>query len=67
MRLWARDGTVLYADADRLIGRQFKMTPNLQQALAGNIVANYDHFNLLDEGSEEANASDPYLYAPQHC
>jgi signal transduction histidine kinase len=60
MRLWARDGTVLYADDDRLIGRQFKMTPDLQQAFAGNMVANYDHFNLLDEGSQEA-PSEPLL------
>jgi signal transduction histidine kinase len=52
MRLWARDGTILYADDDRLIGRQFETTPDLRQAFAGDMVANYDHFNILDEGSE---------------
>jgi signal transduction histidine kinase len=52
MRLWARDGTLLYAENDKLIGRRFQMKPDLQQAFAGRMVANYDHFNVLDEGSE---------------
>ena len=36
------------------------VTPDLQQAFAGNLVANYNHFNLLDEGSQEA-PSEPRL------
>jgi signal transduction histidine kinase len=64
MRLWARDGTILYAADDRLIGRQFEMTPALRQAFAGNMMANYDHFNMLDEGSETPSGPLLEIYNP---
>lgn len=51
MRLWSLDGTVLYAQEDRLIGRRFPVTPGLRQAFTGKIVANYDRFDVLDESS----------------
>lgn len=51
MRLWALDGTILYAQEDSLIGRRFPVTPGLGQAFAGKIVANYDRSDVLDGSS----------------
>ena len=51
MRLWSLDGTILYAQDDRLIGRRFPVTPGLRQAFAGSIVADYDRFETLDQNS----------------
>jgi signal transduction histidine kinase len=49
MRLWAPDGTVLYADDKAIIGRRFQVTPDLGRAFAGEMVANYDRYDVLGE------------------
>lgn len=49
MRLWAPDGTVLYAKEDALIGRRFEITRDLARAFGGEMVANYGHYDVLDE------------------
>lgn len=51
MRLWRRDGTVLYAEDDTLIGRRFEPTPGLKRAFTGEMVANYNRFDEIDNGS----------------
>jgi signal transduction histidine kinase len=51
MRLWAPDGRILYAKEDRLIGRRFKITPDLEHAFAGGMVANYGHYDVLDKNA----------------
>lgn len=50
MRLWSPDGTILYADDDELIGQTFERSAGLEQALSGEIVANFDRFDALDGG-----------------
>ena len=59
MRLWALDGTILYAQNPELIGQRFPITDNLRQAFAGHIVGNYDRFDKLDEASD--NPAGPIL------
>jgi signal transduction histidine kinase len=48
MRLWRPDGTILYSNDKRLIGKKFTRTRDLDQAFAGHMVANYDKFDVLD-------------------
>lgn len=48
MRLWSLDGTILYAQAEGLIGKAFPPSDSLLEARAGRIVANYERFDTLD-------------------
>lgn len=52
MRLWARDGRILYAKENSLIGHRFEITPDLARAFAGEMVANYDHYDVLDQNEK---------------
>jgi signal transduction histidine kinase len=40
-RLWRRDGTILYANRQELIGKRFEPSANLLAAFSGQIVAEY--------------------------
>lgn len=51
MRLWGRDGTILYADDSDLIGRRIERSEHLQQAFTGSMVVNYGRFDVLSEDS----------------
>ena len=48
MRLWGRDGTILYSNEEKLVGRQFERSDSLIKAFAGEMVVNYDRFDVLD-------------------
>ena len=52
MRLWRADGTILYSDNRRLIGRRFVPSADLEQAFAGDMVADYGEFDVLDPASD---------------
>ena len=52
MRLWRADGTILYSDNRRLIGRRFVPSADLGQAFAGDMVADYGEFDVLDPASD---------------
>lgn len=54
MRLWALDGTLLYSRNESLIGQRFSPSTGLAEARAGNIVANYNRFDALDDAAEPA-------------
>lgn len=54
LRLWSSDGTILYAEDSKLIGRTFARSPSLDRAFSGEIVANYDRFEVLDGGEAPA-------------
>jgi signal transduction histidine kinase len=48
MRLWARDGTVLYSNDQKLVGRRFDRSANLDRAFAGDMVVNFDRYDDLN-------------------
>jgi hypothetical protein len=49
-RLWRRDGTILYADRQELIGKRFEPSPDLLKAFSGEVVAEYGHADDPDSG-----------------
>ncbi|MEQ1955166.1 sensor histidine kinase [Mesorhizobium sp. CN2-181] len=64
MRLWSRDGTILYAEDESLIDRRFVLTPDIKSAFAGNMVANYDRFDILDKDMMEPSGPLLEIYNP---
>jgi signal transduction histidine kinase len=64
MRLWAPDGTVLYAKEDFLIGRRFAITPDLARAFGGKMVANYEHYDVLDKSAARPDGPLLEIYNP---
>lgn len=64
MRLWARDGRILYAKENSLIGRRFEITPDLAHAFAGQMVANYDHYDVLDQNAKPPTGPLLEIYNP---
>jgi signal transduction histidine kinase len=64
MRLWAPDGRILYAKEDPLIGRRFEITPDLKRAFAGEMVANYGHYDVLDKNNLEPRGPLLEIYNP---
>ncbi|RUW21078.1 sensor histidine kinase [Mesorhizobium sp. M1A.F.Ca.IN.020.06.1.1] len=65
-KLWRRDGTVLYADNSKLIGKTFPPNPNLISAFAGNVVAEFNNLADDPETSEEKAVTAPLfeIYNP---
>lgn len=53
-RLWRRDGTILYADRQELIGKRFEPSPDLLKAFSGEVVAEYGHADDPDSGFERS-------------
>jgi signal transduction histidine kinase len=53
-RLWRRDGTILYADRQELIGKRFEPSPDLLKAFSGEVVAKYGHADDPDSGFERS-------------
>ena len=51
-KIWAADGTVLYSPNDALIGRTFDVHAELEQAFAGNIVAELSDLSKPDNAYE---------------
>lgn len=64
MRLWAPDGTVLYANDKGLIGQRFAPTPNLKQAFSGTMVVNYERFDTLDKDAVRPSGPLLEIYNP---
>jgi signal transduction histidine kinase len=64
MRLWRPDGTILYSNDKALVGRRFPVTPSLQQAFQGRIVARYDHYDALNGGAEQRTGPLLEIYNP---
>ncbi|WFU11407.1 sensor histidine kinase (plasmid) [Rhizobium sp. CB3090] len=59
-RLWRSDGTILYSNDKKLMGKQFPLSNDLKTAFAGTMVA---QFNQLDdvESIAERNSGKPLL------
>lgn len=53
-RLWRRDGTILYSKDDTQIGRKFPVTPNLEAAWNGRVVAEFDKVDDDEAAAEKA-------------
>jgi signal transduction histidine kinase len=47
-RLWRRDGTILYADEDALVGRRLEPPPELEAAFEGHVAAEFGRFSGRD-------------------
>lgn len=59
-RLWARDGTVIYADRSDMQGRRFEPNTKLRTAFSGKVVAKFDEVNDV-ESSRERSSGLPLL------
>lgn len=64
MRLWARDGRILYAKENSLIGQRFEITSDLARAFAGQMVANYGHYDILDPNAAPTSGPLLEIYNP---
>lgn len=53
-RLWRRDGTILYSKDESQIGKKFPLTPNLEAAWNGRVVAEFDKIDADEEAVEKA-------------
>ncbi|MEO5325889.1 sensor histidine kinase [Mesorhizobium sp. CC13] len=53
-RLWSRDGTILYSKDAGQIGKTFPLTPNLEAAWSGRVVARFDKADESEKGLGEA-------------
>ena len=53
-RLWRRDGTILYADRQELIGKRFEPSPDLLKAFSGEVIAEYGHADDPESGFERS-------------
>lgn len=54
IKVWSRDGTVLYSDLPALRGRSFEVPTDLAEALEGNVAADISHAtadeNIFEKG-----------------
>lgn len=64
MRLWARDGTILYSDETAVIGRRLPANPDLEAAFDGDLVANYHRSGTLGESSSGEGMPMLEIYNP---
>ena len=53
-KIWSRDGTVAFSSDRTLIGKRFDLQPALQEAMNGNVTAEFDEL----EGEEHAAERD---------
>ena len=53
-KFWNRDGRVIWAENEELVGQAFAPTPELERALAGEVVASFD---ALGDDEDEAEAA----------
>jgi len=64
-RLWRRDGTVLYSKNGTLTGKRFDPNSNLQEAFAGNLVAEFDQVEDAEsEAERDSGQSLLEIYVP---
>ncbi|WP_083656762.1 sensor histidine kinase [Mongoliimonas terrestris] len=54
IKIWREDGSIAYASDPRLIGRQFEVNWELQDAWAGDLVANFDNLDGTESLAEQA-------------
>jgi signal transduction histidine kinase len=54
-RLWRKDGTILYSNDKRLMGKRFEPNDNLKAAFAGRMVAEFDHVDDAESTAERAS------------
>lgn len=54
IKIWKPDGRVAYSDEPELIGQSFPPTESLKGALAGNVVAEFDHLGDAENASERS-------------
>lgn len=54
-RLWREDGTILYANDDRLVGKRFPLSEDLKTAFSGKMVAEFDNPSDVESVTERAS------------
>ncbi|HTV67252.1 MAG TPA: sensor histidine kinase [Rhizobiaceae bacterium] len=54
-RLWREDGTILYSNIDRLVGKRFPLSDDLKTAFSGKMVAEFDNPDDVESVSERAS------------
>ena len=54
VKIWKPGGLVAYAANNDLIGQRFPVSPNLERAFAGEIVAEFDHLVGAESANERA-------------
>lgn len=59
-RLWRRDGTILYANDESLVGKRFEPSENLRAAFSGEIISEFDRLDDV-EGEAERRSGEPLL------
>lgn len=65
-KFWDRDGQVIWAENEGIIGQAFEPTQELRRALAGEVVASFDSLDDDEEDAPEAAMGLPLLeiYSP---
>lgn len=65
-KFWGRDGRVIWAENEAIIGQVFDPTDELRRALAGEVVASFDSLDDDEEDAPEAALGLPLLeiYSP---
>lgn len=53
-KIWKAGGLIAHAADRSMIGRSFEVTDNLRQALAGNVVADFDNLGDAEDKAERA-------------
>lgn len=64
-KIWLADGSVIYSSDAALVGQRFVPTPNLLQAFAGKVAAEFDELSD-EENATERGGGEPLLeiYSP---
>ena len=63
IKIWSTSGTVVYSNRPELVGRSYPVFSNLQLALNGEVVAQFDDLN--DDASDDEN--DYERHSVRHC
>ncbi len=68
IKIWSTEGRILFSKDEALIGRQFPMADDLQEALSGKIVGSLDELGD-EENAHERNLGQPLIeiYVPMHA
>ncbi len=57
VKLWGRDGTLLFSDAQSLVGRRFPITKELQRALGGSVATDFSNLQRAENVAERGRFS----------
>jgi diguanylate cyclase (GGDEF)-like protein len=64
LKIWSRDSRVIYSDDDRLIGRVFPTSQNLQEALGGKVAVQVARLDEPGDSSDRGQGMLLQVYVP---